>query len=102
MANFEEKSEEKKRFSVFYLTSVVKFILIILLIIGVGVFAVNQVLQYHYKTEFLMKPCQLCLKLNPHLKQCFNDASKVVIDERTGKVVNGPTPYNPYNITITP
>ena len=40
-------------------------VLIILLVIGAGMFAVNQTLGYMYKSEFLQDPCGLCIELNP-------------------------------------
>ena len=48
-----------------------KTILIIVLIISFGLFALNQSLVYFYNTEFLMQPCELCLELNPKLENCF-------------------------------
>lgn len=47
-------------------------ILIVVLVIAIGIFAVNQSLSYFYKTAFLQNPCELCLDLNPHLDNCFN------------------------------
>ena len=39
-------------------------IVIIILVVGLGVFAVNQTLQYFYRSQFLQDPCGLCKKLN--------------------------------------
>lgn len=50
-------------------------ILIIVLIISLGVFSVNQSLNYFYKSKFLQSPCKLCEELNPHLKSCFKGES---------------------------
>lgn len=40
---------------------------VLLLIIALGFFAINQTLTYFYKAQFLQSPCGLCLKLNPNL-----------------------------------
>jgi len=47
------------------------FILIILLVVSIGVFGINQVLTYFYHSELLQKPCDLCYKLNPQLDPNF-------------------------------
>lgn len=54
-----------------------KNILIILLVIGAGVFTVNQVLEYRYKSVFLQAPCAVCAKLNPNVTECFTKTIKV-------------------------
>lgn len=51
--------------------SVVRFIFIIVLTIAVGIFAVNQILEYNYKSEFLQKPCKLCAELNQGVEKCL-------------------------------
>lgn len=45
-------------------------LLIVLLIVGIGMFAVNQTLSFYYKSRFLQTPCDLCLDLNKDLKLC--------------------------------
>jgi hypothetical protein len=37
---------------------------LIVLVIGVGMFALNQTMTWFYKAEFLQSPCGLCEKLN--------------------------------------
>lgn len=49
----------------------------ILLIVGLGLLAVNQVLEYIYNAEFLKAPCQLCRELNPDVAVCLNEAGKI-------------------------
>jgi len=49
--------------------------LIFVVVIAVGLFAINQFLAYRYKAEFLSTPCDLCRTLNPHLDTCFNITS---------------------------
>jgi hypothetical protein len=46
--------------------------LIIIGVVAVGMIAFNQVLGYFYKSEFLQTPCELCVKLNPEWKQCYD------------------------------
>jgi hypothetical protein len=43
-------------------------VLIIVLVIAIGLFALNQFFAWHYKAELLQKPCDLCMKLNPDLE----------------------------------
>jgi len=52
-------------------------IVIVLIVIGLGLFALNQVLTFYYKSEFLQTPCALCEELNPHLKDCFRIESNI-------------------------
>ncbi len=41
-----------------------------LFVIAIGLFAVNQAIEWFYKAEFLYSPCTLCGKLNPNLTLC--------------------------------
>jgi len=50
-------------------------ILIIILILSLGMLAVNQFLGFRYKSRFLASPCNLCEELNPHLENCFEESS---------------------------
>jgi hypothetical protein len=50
-------------------------ILIILLVVGAGLFAINQYLDYRYKSVFLSSPCVLCKEVNPEL-ECFKIKEK--------------------------
>lgn len=43
-----------------------------LLVIVLGLVAVNQTLGYLYKAQFLKTPCELCKELNPEVEDCFN------------------------------
>ena len=49
-----------------------KFITIILVVVALGMFIFQQWLGYKYKAELLMTPCELCTKLNPEWKQCYD------------------------------
>lgn len=59
-------SEQKKS-----LWTLARRLLIIFLVVSLGLFAVNQFLQYRYKAEFLKAPCKLCAELNPEVKDCL-------------------------------
>lgn len=48
--------------------SIVKFCLIIIVVVALGLFAINQFFAWHYKIVFLKTPCDLCMELNPHLE----------------------------------
>lgn len=76
------------------------YLLIALIIIGVvalGLLAINQFLGFIFKAQFLGSPCDLCEELNPHLKRCFEVASKIVIDKGTGEVLENPLVINVEN-----
>jgi len=70
-----------------------KLILIILLVVSLGVFAVNQALLFHYRSTFLQTPCELCEELNPHLSPCFKLASTVYYDPTTGEEIENISQY---------
>lgn len=42
--------------------------LLIIIIIALGVTAINQTLGYYYKAKFLLTPCQLCEEINNNIK----------------------------------
>ena len=46
-------------------------ILIIIAIVSLGIFAVNQIYHYLFNTQFLFTPCELCVKANPQFKPCM-------------------------------
>ena len=48
------------------------FVLIIVLVVALGVLAVNQGIRFYYASAFLQEPCELCSKLNPHLSDCIH------------------------------
>ena len=51
---------------------------IIIGVIALGMFAVNQGLGYYYKSRFLQTPCELCAELNPQWQNCFEQTTKKV------------------------
>jgi hypothetical protein len=46
--------------------------LLILIILALGLFVVNQFLGYMYKVQFLKAPCSLCVELNPEVEKCID------------------------------
>lgn len=56
-----------------YYSARARFMFIVLLIPVLGLIAVNQILEFHYKTEFLKTPCSLCAELNPGVQQCITE-----------------------------
>lgn len=48
-----------------------KVLLIVLycvVVVAIGMFAINQTLNYFFKAQFLVTPCQLCEKVNEGVK----------------------------------
>lgn len=43
------------------------------LVVGAGMFAINQVLEYKYNAAFLKTPCNVCTDLNPEFSSCINN-----------------------------
>lgn len=67
------------------------YTIIILAVVGLGLLAVNQTLEYMYRAQFLGGPCKLCTDLNPSFKQCL---------DTTPAPVNARGPLSNMNITI--
>jgi len=51
-------------------------ILIILMVVTIGMFLVNETSEFIYNTKLLSSPCSLCEELNPHI-ECESVASSV-------------------------
>jgi len=51
-------------------------ILIVLMVVTMLMFCVNQTSEFIYKTKLLVSPCSLCEELNPHI-ECESAASSV-------------------------
>lgn len=99
--------------------NLIKFIGIILLVIAIGVFAVNQILEFRYKAVFLQKPCEVCKNLNSEQAQCIDkcftldiklfpmgngqwvDGLGVCREISTGKKINCSGGFNPPTLNIT-
>ena len=54
----------------------------IVVVVGLGLFCINQYLEFRYKVIWLGDPCGLCSDLNPHLDSCIREAS--IVTERVG------------------
>ena len=67
MVKEEVKEQTQKKDLRYYLVQSA----ILLLVVALGVLAVNQALEYKYRAEFLKAPCALCVELNPEVKDCF-------------------------------
>lgn len=67
-----QNQNQKNKINKTHLTpyDLLKLIGIILVVILIGMFAVNQTLTYFYKSAFLQTPCQLCLSENKELDLC--------------------------------
>lgn len=46
-------------------------ILVVVTVVAVGLFALNQFVDWKYHGTFLAGPCQLCVELNPEVGQCW-------------------------------
>ena len=57
-------TEQKKQ------KEIIQRVILILIVIGIGLFVINQVLSYYYKSQFLLTPCELCLEINNNLELC--------------------------------
>ena len=49
-----------------------KALLIIGVVVGLGLFCLNQYLAFRYSAELLSTPCDLCRELNPQVEDCFH------------------------------
>jgi len=74
-----------------------KLIIMVLLVLSLGMTALNQTFSWYYKIELLANPCDACRDYNPQYKECFDYQSKIIIDPQTGKEVN----ESKYKINIT-
>lgn len=80
-----------------------RFLLIVLLVIGAGLLAINQTLEYFYRAEFLKAPCSLCLELNPEVaRQCFIREDKLFPNGQGGWAFENGTSYDGYSDSRNP
>lgn len=49
----------------------------------------NQYVSWKYKAEFLGTPCELCVKLNGHYAECFDDAGFILKDSQGNILAKG-------------
>jgi len=70
-------------------------IIVILIVVGLGLFALNQTLGYIYKAQFLNSPCDLCRELNPEVDICLTEKVPAYDHSFNGN-------YSPEDIIIFP
>lgn len=63
-----ENIKEERRDLFFWL----KVLLYIGVVCSLGFFAFNQAYQFFYGAQLLMTPCDLCMELNPEVKECID------------------------------
>jgi len=47
--------------------------LYIVLVVAIGLFAVNQAIEWNYNAQMLNGPCSLCAEQNPDQKECVTE-----------------------------
>lgn len=64
-------------------------IIVVLLMVGLGLFVINQTLSYFYKSQFLQTPCELCISLegNEWMKPCVEE-QRTIIRDSTGNIIS--------------
>jgi hypothetical protein len=81
--------------------SIARFVFIILLVAAVGIFLINQALEYRYKSEFLQTPCKLCQDLNPNQSNCIDGCFKYRIEVAGNNLMNKEINYSNLFLPIT-
>lgn len=83
-----EKIRERERENSSQIKAYLLLALIIIGVVALGLLALNQFLEFRYKSLWLQTPCDLCAELNPSLEYCIRngvlippDFSKVLIPE---------------------
>jgi len=73
-----EELKETKGLTIFpnsaelsYYYSIAKFLFIIVLVVALGLFIINSVMDYRYKNVFIKSPCHLCSELNKNQSDCI-------------------------------
>jgi len=66
----------------------VKFALIIVLVIGLGFFAVNQCFKFFYTANLLNHPCDICKEANKPQAQCIGKCFEVYTTPNNREVKN--------------
>lgn len=77
-----------------------RFVAIILVVIALGLFSINQFLDFRFKAVFLAKPCKLCGELNPGVQECITEMNKPQASYWTPDGWTDPFNETKYNITI--
>jgi disulfide bond formation protein DsbB len=50
---------------------IAKFVAIVIGVVALGMFALNSFMDYYFKNQLLLTPCELCVELNPHTRSCI-------------------------------
>lgn len=58
---------------------ILRYILVILLICGLGLLTLNQFLSLKYKTWLMNSPCGVCADRNPYQSQCIKSCFDVKV-----------------------
>jgi len=61
------KLEEGREKSILRANHIAKLCLMIIIVVALGLLAVNQFFGWYYKAELLLSPCDLCNEQNPRL-----------------------------------
>ena len=73
----------------------VKFILVLLITIALALFIFNQIIDFKYKKDFLMTPCELCKEINRGNQMLnFSNLNITILDPLPSS--NSPTPLGSY------
>lgn len=51
---------------------ILKTIMVMLIVIALGLYSVNKIMDYRYKVIFIKSPCNLCADLNKEQASCVN------------------------------
>lgn len=73
-----------------------KFILIIIAIVTLGFVLLNQFMLFIYRNQLALQPCDLCIKLNPEVKDCIYPSRESFPDGKGGWT----NPFKENNISI--
>jgi len=71
-----------------------KTALIVVLVILIGLLAMNQAIKFIGYSKAINDPCGTCEEVNPHLSPCFDEESNVLVDPVTGEIVENKNIYN--------
>jgi len=72
---------------------IAKTILIILLVVALGIFAVNQILKFFYNSQLLQSPCELCADLNKEQASCIQNCFHISVPIKVRRIFEEPAEY---------
>ena len=62
------------------------YLITVLLVVSLGMLAVNQAFGWYYNLDLLANPCNQCKKFNPHYESCFEDNSRTYLDSEGNEI----------------